>query len=313
MKVNNITELIGGTPLVRVNRLCGNNAEVFAKLEYFNPGSSVKDRIALALIEDGEARGLIDAGTVIVEPTSGNTGIGLAMVCAGRGYRLILTMPDTLSPERRQILAGFGAELVLTPGAGGMKGAVEKAAEIAKNYPKSWIPGQFTNPANPDCHFRTTAKEIWKDSDGLIDILIAGAGTGGTISGAARGIRELNPDLEVIAVEPSASPVITQVMSGQEIKSGSHKIQGIGAGFIPDNLDLSVIDEVMRVDDEDALNFARRLMREEGIFAGISAGAAASAAARAAERPENKGKVIVFIVPDTGERYLSLGIFNQSE
>jgi len=313
VKVNNITELIGGTPLVRVNRLCGNNAEVFAKLEYFNPGSSVKDRIALALIEDGEARGLIDADTVIVEPTSGNTGIGLAMVCAGRGYRLILTMPDTLSPERRQILAGFGAELVLTPGAGGMKGAVEKAAEIAKNYPKSWIPGQFTNPANPDCHFRTTAKEIWKDSDGLIDILIAGAGTGGTISGAARGIRELNPDLEVIAVEPSASPVITQVMSGQEIKSGSHKIQGIGAGFIPDNLDLSVIDEVMRVDDEDALTFARRLMREEGIFAGVSAGAAACAAARAAERPENKGKVIVFIVPDTGERYLSLGIFNQSE
>ncbi|MBI9105940.1 MAG: cysteine synthase A [Spirochaetales bacterium] len=310
MRADNVSELIGKTPLVRINRLCGKNAEVFAKLEYFNPGSSVKDRIALALIEDGENRGLIRPGTVIVEPTSGNTGIGLAMVCAVRGYPLILTMPDTLSIERRQILAGFGAKLVLTPGSLGMRGAVEKAEEIAAELSDSWIPGQFTNPANPDCHFATTAREIWQDSNGLIDILITGVGTGGTISGTAKGLRELNPDLKVIAVEPASSPVITQTMNKEELKPRSHKIQGIGAGFIPENLDLSVIDEVMAIKDEDAADFSRRLMKEEGIFAGISAGAAACASFRAAQRSENKGRVIVFIVPDTGERYLSQGMFN---
>jgi cysteine synthase A len=262
------------------------------------------------LIEDGESRGLIDRDTVIVEPTSGNTGIGLAMVCGVKGYKLILTMPDTVSPERRQILAGFGAELVLTPGSGGMRAAIEKADEIASELSGSWIPGQFTNPANPNCHFETTAKEIWKDSNGLIDILVAGVGTGGTISGTAKGIKELNPDLEVIAVEPSSSPVISQTHDGVDLKPGAHKIQGIGAGFIPANLDLSVIDEVMKIDDEDAIGFSRRLMKEEGIFSGISAGAAACAACRVAERSENKDKVIVFIVPDTGERYLSQGMFN---
>ena len=219
MKSDNVSELVGGTPLVRINRLCGNNAEVFAKLEYFNPGSSVKDRIALALIEDGEKRGLITEDTVIVEPTSGNTGIGLAMVCAVRGYRLILTMPDTLSAERRQILAGFGAELVLTPGAGGMSGAVAKAEEIARELPSAWIPGQFTNPANPGRHYATTAKEIWKDSDGLVDFLVAGAGTGGTISGTARGLKELNPDIRAIAVEPASSPVISQRLAGEPLSS----------------------------------------------------------------------------------------------
>ena len=309
MKASDITKLIGGTPLVKINRICGDNAEVFAKLEYFNPGSSVKDRIALALIEDGEEKGLIKDGTVIVEPTSGNTGIGLAMVCAVRGYRLILTMPDTLSEERRQILAGFGAELVLTPGAGGMKGAVSKAEEIAAGLPSAWIPGQFTNPANPERHYLTTAKEIWKDSDGLIDILVAGAGTGGTLSGTARGLKELNPRLQVVAVEPEGSPVISQTRNGEQMQPGPHKIQGIGAGFIPDNLNLDVIDEVVKVSSEDAMSYARTLMKGEGIFGGISAGAAACAAAEVASRPENKDKVIVFVVPDTGERYLSLGIF----
>lgn len=310
MKVGNVSELIGGTPLVKINRICGDNAEVYAKLEYFNPGSSVKDRIALALIEDGESRGRIKSGTVIVEPTSGNTGIGLAMVCGVKGYKLILTMPDTLSVERRQILAGFGAELVLTPGSGGMTGAVKKAEEIASGLPDAWIPGQFTNPANPNRHFETTAKEIWQDSEGRIDILVAGVGTGGTISGTSKGLRELNSNLKVIAVEPEASPVISQTLNGKALKPGPHKIQGIGAGFVPDNLDLSVIDEVMKVEDEDAIAFAGKLMVEEGIFAGISAGAAACAACRAAQRPENKDKVIVFIVPDTGERYLSQGTFS---
>ncbi len=311
MRADNVAGLIGNTPLVRINRVCGSNAEVLAKLEYFNPGSSVKDRIALALIEDAEKRGLLKENTVIVEPTSGNTGIGLAMVCAVRGYRLVLTMPDTMSIERRQVLAGFGAELVLTPGTEGMKGAINRAEQIASESESSFIPGQFINPSNPDMHYRTTAAEIWKDSNGLVDILIACVGTGGTLSGTAKGIKELNPDLEVIAVEPETSPVITQKLEGKVLKPGSHKIQGIGAGFIPDNLDLSIVDSVIKVKDNDAMDFSRRLMKEEGIFCGISAGAAAYAAFQTASLPENKDKTIVFIVPDTGERYLSSGLFTE--
>ena len=310
MKAADVTQLIGRTPLVRINRLCSDNAEVYAKLEYFNPGSSVKDRIALALIEDGENRGLINADTVIIEPTSGNTGIGLAMVCAVKGYRLILTMPDTVSTERRQILSGYGAELVLTSGAGGMTSAIEKSEELAAEIPNSYIPGQFKNPANPERHRLTTAPEIWKDLEGRVDILVCGVGTGGTLSGTAKGLREYNPDLWVVAVEPLNSPVITQHMNSEGPVPGKHKIQGIGAGFIPGNLDVSVINEIVRVADDDALGFSRRLMKEEGIFAGISAGAAACAAAEVAGRAENRGKVIVFVVPDTGERYLSAGIFN---
>lgn len=310
MLVSNVTELIGATPLVRINRLCGENSEVYAKLEYFNPGSSVKDRIALALIEDGENKGLIKPDTLIVEPTSGNTGIGLAMVCAVKGYRLVLTMPDTVSPERRQILAGYGAELVLTEGAGGMKAAIAKAEEIAAGSADSYIPGQFKNPANPDRHTATTAPEIWQDTEGRVDILVAGVGTGGTLSGTARGLKKMKPELKVYAVEPEGSPVITQTLSGAETVPGPHKIQGIGAGFIPQNLDTALIDEVIRVGNEDAVEYARRLMKEEGIFGGISAGAAACAAVQIAQRPENEYKVIVFVVPDTGERYLSQGIFN---
>ncbi len=310
MKVDNVTELIGRTPLVRINRICGSNAEVYAKLEYFNPGSSVKDRIALALIEDGEKKGLINPDTVIIEPTSGNTGIGLAMVCAVKGYRLVLTMPETVSSERRQILAGFGAELVLTSGQGGMTPAIQKAKELAETWPNSYIPGQFTNPANPGRHQVTTAPEIWEDTDGRIDILVCGVGTGGTISGTARGLRSLKPGLKVIAVEPANSPVITQHFNGEGPAPAAHKIQGIGAGFVPDNLDTGVIDEIIRIKDDDAVENARKLMKQEGIFGGISAGAAACAAAEVASRPENRNKVIVFVVPDTGERYLSSGIFN---
>ena len=310
MKATDVTGLIGRTPLVRINRICGDKAEVYAKLEYFNPGSSVKDRIALALIEDGEKKGLIKTGTTIIEPTSGNTGIGLAMVCAVKGYRLILTMPETVSMERRQILSGFGAELVLTSGAGGMANAIAKSEELSGEISDSYIPGQFTNPANPGRHEVTTAPEIWEDLDGRIDILVCGVGSGGTLSGTSRGLRAFNPDLKVVAVEPLNSPVISQKRNGEEPVPGKHGIQGIGAGFIPDNLDLSLVDEVIRVADDDAVGFSRRLMKEEGIFAGISAGAAAYAAAEAADRKENSGKVIVFVVPDTGERYLSAGIFN---
>jgi len=309
MRAENVTELIGRTPLVKINRVCGINAEVYAKLEFFNPGSSVKDRIALALIEDGEKRGLIKPDTLIIEPTSGNTGIGLAMVCAVKGYRLVLTMPDSLSNERRQIHAGFGAELELTPGAGGMKAAIARANEIAEEQPNSYIPGQFTNPANPNCHIVTTAPEIWADTDGRIDSLVVGVGTGGTLSRTSKGLRKMNPKLEVIAVEPESAAVITQRLKDEELAPGKHKIQGIGAGFIPGNLDTSVINEVVRISDNDAISYSGRLMREEGIFCGISAGAASCAAEKIAARPENRGKVIVFIVPDTGERYLSEGIF----
>ena len=309
MTADSVSELIGNTPLVRVRHVCGSDAIVYAKLEYFNPGGSVKDRIAAALIDDAEKRGLTGKDAVIVEPTSGNTGIGLAMICAVRGYRLVLTMPDTVSSERRQILAGYGAELVLTPGSGGMAAAVAEAEKIAADNPDAFIPGQFSNPANPAVHEEKTAVEILKDTGGTVDILVAGVGTGGTVSGTARGIKSKRPGLKVIAVEPEKSPVISMTLEGKKPAPGPHAIQGIGAGFIPGNLDLTAIDQVVRVSDQDAIGFARRLMQEEGIFGGISAGAAACAAARAASEEDNCGKTIVFIVPDTGERYLSQQIF----
>ena len=298
-----ITKTIGNTPLVRLNRItAGAKAEVAAKLESRNPGGSVKDRIGVSMIDDGEKRGLINKDTVIVEPTSGNTGIALAMVCAARGYRLVLTMPETMSIERRQLLAIFGAELVLTPGPEGMNGAVKKAEELAAK-PNYFMPQQFKNPANPEIHRKTTAEEIWRDTDGKVDILVAGIGTGGTITGVAEVIKPRKPSFKAIAVEPAASPLLT---TG---KAGSHKIQGIGANFIPDVLRRDLLDEIITVKDEDAGEFARRLAKEEGILAGISSGAATWAAIEVAKRPENAGKLIVVIIPDTGERYLSTWLF----
>jgi len=298
------TELIGNTPLVRLNRVTkGVGAEVIAKLESFNPVGSVKDRIGVAMILDAEGKGLINKETVIIEPTSGNTGIALAFVCAARGYRLILTMPDTMSMERRQLLSVFGAELVLTPGAEGMKGAIKKTEELAAENANSFIPQQFNNLANPEIHRLTTAEEIWRDTDGKVDILVAGVGTGGTITGVAEVIKPRKPVFKAIAVEPTDSPVL----SGG--KAGLHKIQGIGAGFVPDVLRAELIDEIIKVANKDAGIMARRLAREEGILAGISSGAAAWAAIEVAKRPENKGKQIVVILPDTGERYLSTWLF----
>ena len=302
----NIAELIGSTPLVELvnyeksNRL---DATILAKLEYLNPAGSVKDRVALYMIDDAEQRGLLKPGATIIEPTSGNTGIGLAAIAASRGYRLILTMPETMSVERRRLLAAYGAELVLTDGAGGMTAAITKANELAESIPDSFIPGQFDNPANPRAHYETTGPEIWRDTDGRVDIFVAGAGTGGTVSGTGRYLKRMNPDVKIVAFEPSGSPYLT------EGRAGKHGLQGIGAGFKPDNLDLSVIDEVLTIDDDDAYQTGAALARSEGILVGITSGAAVFAAKLLAERNENKGKMIVALLPDTGDRYLSTPMF----
>jgi len=303
---SDITKTVGNTPLVRLNRMTeGLGAAILVKLESFNPLSSVKDRIGVAMIEDAEKRGVLNKNTTIIEPTSGNTGVALAFVCAAKGYKLILTMPDTMSIERRQLLAVFGSQLVLTPGAEGMKGAVKKAEELASQIPEAIILQQFNNPANPQIHRKTTAEEIWNDTDGKVDILVAGVGTGGTITGIAEVIKKRKPGFKAIAVEPDASPVL----SGGA--PGAHKIQGIGAGFIPQVLNLKVIDEIIRVTNEDAGETSRRLARSEGILGGISCGAALWAALEVAKRKENKGKVIVVILPDTGERYLTTWLFQE--
>jgi cysteine synthase A len=298
-----ITSLIGNTPLVRINRLAPAGVDVYAKLEFNNPGGSIKDRIALAMIEAAEEQGLVAGGTVVIEPTSGNTGIGLALVCAVKGYKLILTMPESASVERRKILKAYGAEVILTPASEGMKGAIAKAESLKKESGGGFIPMQFENSANPARHYRTTAEEIWKDLEGRVDVFVAGVGTGGTVTGTGRRLKELNPQVKIVAVEPSASPVL----SGGG--PAPHKIQGIGAGFIPGVFDPAVVDEIIKVDDDDAFETSRSLMKSEGILGGISAGAAAWAAFSLSERPENRGKTVVFIVPDTGERYLSTSLF----
>jgi len=302
----NVTELIGNTPLVYLNRVAeGCQADVVAKLESYNPGGSVKDRIALSMIEAAEKEGLIGPDTIILEPTSGNTGIGLAIVCAAKGYRCTLTMPDTMSIERRNLLKGLGAELILTPGEKGMNGAVSKAEELAQENSHYFIPQQFTNEANPEVHRRTTAEEIWSDTEGKVDILVFGVGTGGTITGVAEVLKERNPSLKAIAVEPENSPVL----SGGE--PAPHKIQGIGAGFVPEVLRLDLLDEVIKVSDQQALETARRLLQEEGLFVGISSGAACAAALEVAGRPEYKGKLVLTVLPDLAERYMSTVLFNE--
>ena len=300
--VKSLTELIGNTPLLSLtnyNKKHAPNAENIAKLEYFNPSGSVKDRIGKALIEDAEQKGLLKPGSVIIEPTSGNTGIGLASVAAAKGYRVILTMPETMSIERRNLLKAYGAELVLTEGAKGMKGAIAKADELAKEIPNAFIPGQFVNPANPAIHRATTGPEIWRDTDGKVDIFVAGVGTGGTVSGVGEYLKSQNPNVKIVAVEPADSPVLSKGVAGP------HRIQGIGAGFVPDTLNTKVYDEVVTVEIDNALNTVKELAKNEGLLIGISSGAAVYAATQVANRPENKGKVIVALLPDTGERYLS--------
>ena len=301
-----LTDLIGKTPLLKLDRYAAANnlnATIVGKLEYFNPAGSVKDRIAKAMVDDAEAKGLLKPGAVIIEPTSGNTGIGLAAVAAARGYRLIITMPETMSIERRNLLKAYGAELVLTDGSKGMKGAIAKAQELAEETPGSFIPSQFTNPANPEVHRNTTGPEIWEDTDGKVDILVAGVGTGGTVTGTGEYLKSKNPAVKVVAVEPADSPVLSKGTPG------AHKIQGIGAGFVPDTLNTDVYDEIIAVSNEDAFATGNAIAREEGLLVGISSGAAIFAAGEIAKRPENKGKVIVAILPDTGERYLSTPMF----
>ena len=302
----NLTELIGNTPLLELTRFNANkglNATLIAKIEFFNPGGSVKDRIALSMIEDAEAKGLLKPGAVIIEPTSGNTGVGLAWVSTVKGYRLILTMPETMSVERQNLLKALGAQLILAPGATGMKGAIEKAEELRQSIPGSIILQQFENPANPATHVRTTAEEIWRDTDGKIDIFVAGVGTGGTLSGVGAGLKKHNPNIRIVGVEPDSSPVL----SGGD--AGAHKIQGIGAGFVPKTFNASVVDQIIRVKDDDAIRTSRELSQQEGLLVGISAGAATYAAVQLAQQPENTGKNIVVLLPDTGERYLSTVLY----
>lgn len=299
-------DLVGSTPLVEISNFAKENgitAKVFAKLEYLNPAGSVKDRIAKAIVEDAEEKGILKKGSVIIEPTSGNTGIGLASVAAVKGYRLIITMPETMSVERRNLMKAYGAELVLTEGSKGMTGAIEKAEELSKEIPNSIIAGQFTNPVNPETHYKTTGPEIWKDTDGKVDVFVAGVGTGGTISGVGKFLKEKNPNVKIIAVEPSGSPVLS------EGKAGVHGIQGIGAGFVPETLDISVYDEVVKVENEEAYEFGRKFAKQEGVLVGISSGAALFAASIVAKRPENSNKNIVVLLPDTGDRYLSTPMF----
>lgn len=309
MKVyEKITDLAGGTPLLRLTNLIAKNkleADILAKLEYFNPAGSVKDRVAKAMIDDAEEKGLLKPDSVIIEPTSGNTGIGLASAAASRGYRIILTMPETMSVERRNLLKAYGAELVLTEGGKGMKGAIEKAEQLAKEIPNSFIPGQFVNPANPAAHLATTGPEIWNDTEGRVDIFVAGIGTGGTISGVGEYLKSKNPNVKIIAVEPAGSPVLSKGISGR------HSIQGIGAGFVPDTLNTEIYDEIITVENEDAFETGRALAKQEGVLVGISSGAAVFAAMELARRPENKGKVIVALLPDTGDRYLSTPMFGE--
>jgi len=303
---NSITQLVGNTPLLKVgnySKANGLEAEVLVKLEYLNPAGSVKDRIAKAMIEDAEAKGLLKAGSVIIEPTSGNTGIGLAAVATAKGYRAILTMPETMSVERRNLLKAYGAEIVLTEGAKGMKGAIAKAEELAKEIPGAFIPGQFTNPANPAAHFATTGPEIWNDTDGKVDFFVAGVGTGGTLSGVGKFLKSKNPNVKVVAVEPESSPVLSKGVAGP------HKIQGIGAGFVPDTLDTKIYDEIIPVSNDDAFATGKAVARTDGVLVGISSGAALFAATQLAKRPENKGKTIVVLLPDTGDRYLSTPLF----
>ncbi len=303
-----ITDLIGGTPLLKLTNFCAEkklDAEIYGKLEYFNPAGSAKDRIAKAMIDEAESRGILKFGSVIIEPTSGNTGIGLAAVAASRGYRVILTMPETMSAERRNLLKAYGAELVLTEGSKGMKGAIEKAEELAARMPDSFIPSQFTNPANPEVHRLTTGPEIWNDTEGRVDIFVAGVGTGGTITGVGEYLKSRNPDIRIVAVEPAGSPVLSKG------EAGPHKIQGIGAGFVPETLNTEIYDEIIPVKNEEAFETGRMLARKEGVLVGISSGAAVWAASVLAGRPENRGRIIVALLPDTGERYLSTPMFTE--